>query len=175
VLSPTATRQPIRQFLRFSLEPDTEALLPVSQLSEVLTVPLGQIVPIPHLPPWAMGVYNWRGEILWVADLGYLLGLTPWRRQAASRSNYPVIILNGSGGEGKRPTLDRNQVLGLVVSQVKDIESTPTDQIQSVPPASVGAGLIPYLRGLWISPENEVFVVLEGRAILEQVKQSRGF
>lgn len=175
MLSPTATRQPIRQFLRFSLEPDTEALLPVSQLSEVLTVPLGQIVPIPHLPPWAMGVYNWRGEILWVADLGHLLGLTPWHRQAASRSSYQVIILNGSGSDGQRPTLERNQILGLVVSQVKDIEAVPTDQIQSVPPAGVSAGLIPFLRGLWISPGNEVFAALEGQAILEQVKQSRGF
>jgi len=58
-----------QQFLRFHLVPDTTALLPVRQMSEVLTVPIAQVVPIPHTPAWVMGVYNWRGEILWLVDL----------------------------------------------------------------------------------------------------------
>ena len=57
------------QFLRISLASNTLALLPVQYLSEVLTMPNGQIMPIPHMTPWVMGAYNWRGEILWMVDL----------------------------------------------------------------------------------------------------------
>ncbi|HEY9652883.1 MAG TPA: chemotaxis protein CheW, partial [Coleofasciculaceae cyanobacterium] len=66
------------QFLRFHLLPNTTALLPIEQLTEVLTISRDQVVPIFHMPPWVMGVYNWRGEILWILDLGHLIGLTPW-------------------------------------------------------------------------------------------------
>jgi len=162
-----------QQFLHFFLEPDSEAMLQVAQLTEVLTVPLGQIVPIPHLPAWTMGVYNWRGEILWVVDLGHLLGLTPWHRQVSSRSNYQVIILNGGQEDNRRSSPDRNSLLGLVVSQVKDIETLDTNMIQSIPSASVSSQLVPYLRGFWVDSQNNMFVVLEGRAIIERVKQAK--
>ena len=66
-----------QQFLRFHLAPDLNAALPVEQMTEVFTVATTKVVPIPHMPPWVIGVYNWRGEILWLVDLGYLLGGTP--------------------------------------------------------------------------------------------------
>ena len=49
--TPKASRRSQQQFLKFHLEPDTEAMIPVSQLSEVLTIALGQIVPFPICPP----------------------------------------------------------------------------------------------------------------------------
>lgn len=85
-LSPSVEKQLIgslpasrtsEQFLRFHLLPDTTVLLPIQQLTEVLTIPRSQIVPIFQMPTWVMGAYNWRGEVLWIVDLGYLVGLTP--------------------------------------------------------------------------------------------------
>lgn len=151
-------------------------MLPMAQLSEVLTIPLGQIIPIPHMPPWVMGVYNWRGEILWMLDLGHLLGLTPWNRQSSSRANYSVIVLNGNGDyDPKNPPRrqnrpERNQMLGLVVTKINDIEWCDPDDIQSAPGASVSSLLIPYLRGFWVSPGDEMFVVLNGQAIISQLQ-----
>ncbi len=37
------------QFLRFHLEPDLNAALPVDQMTEVFTVSTTKVVPIPHL------------------------------------------------------------------------------------------------------------------------------
>ncbi len=165
-----------QQFLQFLMEPDTLSMLPMAQLSEVLTIPLGQIIPIPHMPPWVMGVYNWRGEILWMLDLGHLLGLTPWNRQSSSRANYSVIVLNGNGDyDPKNPPRrqnrpERNQMLGLVVTKINDIEWCDPDDIQSAPGASVSSLLIPYLRGFWVSPGDEMFVVLNGQAIISQLQ-----
>jgi positive phototaxis protein PixI len=169
-------RRSQQQFLRFHLEPDTAAMLPVAQLSEVLTIGLGQIVPIPHLPPWVLGVYNWRGEILWMVDLGYLVGLTPWHQQSVARSHYRAIILNGDisfeQNQRKRSftNQDRNQMLGLVVSRVEDIEWCDTDDLHSPPTASISAKLISYLRGIWVKPNHDVVLALDGQSIIAKLK-----
>jgi len=41
------------------LVPDTTAMFTVNQMTEVLTIPIAQIVPDPQMPAWVMGVYNW--------------------------------------------------------------------------------------------------------------------
>ncbi|MEB3190765.1 MAG: chemotaxis protein CheW [Snowella sp.] len=169
--------RPQQQFLRFYLEPDMVAMLPVMQLSEVLTIALGEIVPIPHLPPWVMGVYNWRGEILWMVDLGALLGLTPWHQQMAStRSYYRALILNGAISVKQTEKVYRgqnsNQMLGLVVTRVEDIEWCNTDELQSPPAASVSTQLIAYLRGFWVKPSGDVVVALDGQSIVAKMRSS---
>lgn len=169
---PTGKRQ---QFLQFFLEPDTQLILPLSQLTEVLTVPLGQITPIPHMPSWTMGVYNWRGEVLWVIDFGAFLGLTPWNRQSGSRSNYRVIILSGAASfdfdpsQQRRLPTERNQMLGLVVTDVRDITWCETDQIQSPPATSISSDLAPYVRGFWVNPDAEMYVALDGQAVINRL------
>ena len=120
----------LEQFLRFRLAPDTTLLLPVTQLTEVITIPLGQIVPIPEMPPWVMGVYNWRGEILWIVDLGALLGLTPWHQQPQVTPIYRSIVLHGGKASQRVPKAQR-QHLGAVVTGVDDIEWCNPKEIQS--------------------------------------------
>ena len=57
------------QFLTFSLGQDQQqALLPTSQLLEIVRVNLSQITPIAGIAPYVMGVYNWRGDVIWVID-----------------------------------------------------------------------------------------------------------
>ncbi|MGL5032671.1 MAG: chemotaxis protein CheW [Microcystaceae cyanobacterium] len=172
--STKASRLMQQQFLRFFLEPDMVAVLPVMQLAEVLTISFGEIVPVPHLPPWVMGVYNWRGEILWMVDLGHLLGLTPWSQQTATRFNYRAVILNGgiAFNQEKKAysSQNSNQMLGLVVSRVEDIEWCTPDEFQSPPASSVSSQLIPYLRGFWIKPDGDMVTVLDGQAIVSRLK-----
>src|ERR687886_831374 len=136
LLPPTekASSKALEQFLRFHLLPNTTALLPIQQLIEVLTIPTGQIVPISHMPPWVMGVYNWRGEILWMIDLGHLVGLTPWHQQDNSTSACTVIVLQSHANQS-RDTNIKSLMLGLVVNLVEDIEWCNPDLMQS-PPSS---------------------------------------
>ncbi|AFY77719.1 MAG: chemotaxis protein CheW [Hydrococcus sp. C42_A2020_068] len=157
------------QFLRFYLEPDTKVMLPVAQLTEVLTIPLGQIIPIPHMPAWVMGVYNWRGEILWMVDLGQLVGLTPWHQQSFKGSTYRAFVLKSAG---KSETAAKSQTLGLVISRVDDIEWCDPAQIQSPPASAVEPGLAPFLRGFWVKPDGEILVALEGEAIMAAMPKS---
>lgn len=151
----------LEQFLRFHLVPDTTLLLPVAQLTEVITIPVGQIVPIPQMPPWVMGVYNWRGEILWIMDLGALLGLTPWHQQPQVTPIYRTIVLHSGIASRKA----QRQHLGAVVSTVDDIEWCNPDEIQSPHGAVVSSSLATFLRGYWLPPRQEMLVVLDAEAI----------
>ena len=159
-----------QQFLRFHLVPDTTALLPVQQLTEVLDIPISQIVPIPEMPAWVMGVYNWRGEILWMLDLGHLLGLTPIHQQAKSYLTYTAIVIHGAQQLVSQVT--GKNMLGLVVNRVEDMELCDPDAIQSPPLSAVSSGLVPFLRGYWLKSNGEILAVLDGKSIVSRMPQS---
>ena len=151
--------------MRFHLVPDTTVLLPMEQLTEVLTISNGQIIPIFHMPAWVMGVYNWRGEILWMVDLGHLVGLTPWHQQANTTSVFRAIVLQANSSQAT-PNNARTHLLGIVVNRVEDIEWCNPDSIQSPPSSTVTPELAPFLRGYWLKPNGEMLVVMDGQAII---------
>ena len=165
-----ATSAAKEQFLRFRLGANTTALLPIPQLTEALTIPMGQILPIPHLPAWAMGVYNWRGEILWMVDLACLVGLMPWYKQAMSRPTYSALVLHPSYDQSSR-SANSSQILGLVVDRVEDIEWFPPEAIQSPPTDAVVADLVPFLRGYWLNSDGELAAVLDGESIISRISR----
>jgi positive phototaxis protein PixI len=166
-LAPTekASSKALEQFLRFHLMPNTTALLPIQQLTEVLTIPISQIVPIFHMPPWVMGVYNWRGEILWMVDLGHLVGLTPWHQQPISTSAYTAVVLQAHSKQTTSINV-QSQMLGVVVSRVEDIEWCNPDLIQSPPSSTVTPELVPFLRGYWLKSNGEMLLLIDGQAIM---------
>ena len=159
------------QFLRLHLAPDTNILLPIQQLTEVLKIPIGQITPIFHETTWVMGVYNWRGEILWMVDLGCLLGLTPWYQQTVNAPTYSAIVLHTEFLPPQNEQIGR-QSLGLVVSQVEGIEWLDPGTIQSPPDSMVTAELAPLLRGYWMKSNGEMLNVLDGCAIVNRMPKA---
>ncbi|MEB3211803.1 MAG: CheW domain-containing protein [Leptolyngbyaceae bacterium] len=158
----------LNQFLRFHLLPNMTAVMPAGQLTEILKVSLSQITPIPHLPEWVFGVYNWRGEILWLVDLGNLLGLTSWRQQENPPSVLSFIVLD-SFRESDASARHENLQLGLLVNRVEDIEWLNIEQLQSPPSSMVTEQLAPFLCGYWLSPNGDTLTLLDGDAIFDRV------
>jgi positive phototaxis protein PixI len=171
VLSIDRTVKSDEQFLRFRLSTDTAALLPVLQIAEVLIIPSSQIVPIPHLPAYVMGVYNWRGEILWIVDLGNLVGFGTSERQAGA--NFTAIVVHSlQHQQGKRFSLSQvsnEKIVGLVVDRVEDIEWCNSTSIQSPNLSATSLKLIPFLRGYRLQTNGEIRMVLDSRAIIESL------
>lgn len=158
------------QFLRMYLEPDTPVLLPLPQLVEVLSIAIAQIVPIPHMPAWVMGAYNWRGEILWMVDLGHLCGLTPWYEQATHHSVHSAVVLRIQDDRASS-TRARPQVLGLVVNRIEEVEWCDPSVIQQLPASMVRFELAPFLRGYWWKSNDDMLAVLNGEAIIAAMPQ----
>jgi positive phototaxis protein PixI len=147
----------------------------VQQIAEILSMPVGQVIPIPHMPAWVMGVYNWRGEILWVADLGLLIGLSPLHQQAINRAHYSVIVVHNAyqnSGQHQMSQVARRQTLGVAVGQIEGMEWCDPAQIQSPPGYAVTPELAPYLRGYLMKANGDMFVTLDGTAILARMPQT---
>ena len=153
------------QFLRFRLHDNTKAMLPIKQITEVLKVQFGQIVPIPQMPAYVMGVYNWRGNILWMVDLSHLIGLDPWYQKSINRSNHTAIVLSPNK-EGIKANIQSNINLGLVISKVEDIEMCDIAKIQVPPSSSVSNQLASFLAGYWIQSTGDMIMVLKEQSIV---------
>ncbi len=154
-----------KQFLKFYLEPATKAMLPLAEVTEVLKIPLGKIVPIPQMPPWTMGIYNWRGEILWTIDLGHLLGISTWYQQQKNTINYSIVVIS-SRNQGRSAVN-----LGLIVTQVEDIEWCNIHEIQFPVNSNFSTELFPFLDGYFINSDGEITLVLNGNTIIATMPQ----
>ncbi len=162
-LTPQVNRTAAQQFLKFQLHPNTKVMLPLKQITEVLKIQFHQIVPIPQMPAWVMGVYNWRGEILWMLDLGHLMGLDSWYQHQLNRSNHTAIVLSPAGKN--QAGTDTGIHLGLVVAGAEDLETCDRSTIQSALDSQVTTKLDDFLQGYWLRPGGEIILVLDAAAI----------
>ncbi|MEL6494338.1 MAG: chemotaxis protein CheW [Cyanobacteria bacterium J06623_7] len=150
------------QHLKFKLYPDTSAMLPIEQITEVLKLQLRQITPIPQMPSWVMGVHNWRGDILWMFDLGAFLGLDSWYQHQHQRSQHAAIILSP---ERRGQSEGHKLHLGLVVADIEDLEHCQPGAIQAAVGSQVNSRLANFLQGYWLKSAEEMILALDGRAI----------
>ena len=153
-----------RQFLKFYLHEGNKAMLPLQHITEVLKINFSQIVPIPQMPAWVMGVYNWRGDILWMVDLGHLIGFNPWYQKSINRSNHTAIVL--SPNKERKDNVQNKIDLGLVVARVEDIEMCNVANIQIPPSKSITTQLASFLEGYWLQQSEDMIMVLNGRSIV---------
>jgi positive phototaxis protein PixI len=182
---PAAPVTPDRQqYLKFLLQPGLMAVIEIECVTELIDLPLDRVVPMPHLPPAVKGIYNWRGEILWIVDLGMLLGVGS-DRPPRYRRVQPTIIIgcaddrsvgssSPSYGSARylpaTATMERRQVktIGVLVDEIVDIEWCQIELIRSVLPDRLHPELGTGVLGMWESTQGENFLVLDGRAILDR-------
>ena len=150
------------QFLSFSLAPEQQALLPTHQLLEIVQVNLSQITAIAGLAPSVMGIYNWRGDVIWVVDLASLLGYKPLYAQEYAQGKFQdkchVIFLR-----------NQDNVIGFAVSQVGQIMRCDISRIQTSALTFTNPKIMQACRGYWLSGTDETFLVLDVDAIAQLI------
>lgn len=144
------------QFLTFLLPPEQRVMISTKQLVEIVNISISQVVPIPDVPPYVMGVSNWRGEVLWLVDLGYMLGFDPLHTAGYAQVNYKAILLRSQG-----------QIVGLLVNGVEQMIWCAPDQIQPTSTNYVTSELASYLRGYYLAPDRDLTLVLDGEALTD--------
>ncbi len=156
-------RQMRQQFLQFRLQADLRAAIEIDRVTELVSIRLDRVVPMPHLSPAVMGVYNWRGEILWIVDLAILLGLDSIRSPQFYRHLQPTIILrNSQPGEIIE--------IGLLVAEIEEIEWGEIKPIQSLAANFVDSKLLSWAKSYWQVSTDEKFLVLDEQAIFNSPK-----
>lgn len=145
-LSPDLTPQSEsrQKFLRFALDSGERGLLPLEQIAEVIGVTIAEILPVPEMPSCVLGIYNWRGKMLWLIDLNYLLDYPSLSPEPSEALTAMVIQVNG-------------QSMGLVVQYVLDIELHDPTQIQPATADLFSSRVQPFLQGYLPSANGVVF------------------
>ncbi|MBE9182147.1 chemotaxis protein CheW [Oculatella sp. LEGE 06141] len=126
--------------LRFQLYPESTALLPVEEIAAVVPVAAIEILPVPDMPNCVLGIYNWRGEMLWLVDLGCQTGFVSLFHQGDTLTSVMAIVVQTNG-----------QSLGLVVSQVHDLEQHDLQQLQPPSAGLFPSQLLPFVKGYLIN------------------------
>jgi positive phototaxis protein PixI len=157
-MSVTTTALPTRRstrttgdmFLRFQLDSQTSAVVPMQQTQEAIVLPAGRISIIPNLPSPVIGLFNRRSSLLWLVDLPEILGLEPIDRHT---QNYDIALLKVE-----------QTPLAVAVRSIQGVVRFAPEEIES-PMGSFNPAFTPYLRG-WILQEQEVVLVLDPDAII---------
>jgi purine-binding chemotaxis protein CheW len=133
---------------------------------------LPELTPVEEAPPWIVGIFNLRGQIIPVADL-YLRFEHPAQRY--STANHIVVL------ETERLPM------GIIVSEVPEVIDLPSDAIQSPPQfdtkiagsthlvageAQVGDDLVTLLDVSRLTELAEETELTEGAELPEETKQS---
>lgn len=116
-----------QQFLRFMLSQKNEFLFPLSQILEVMQLPLEDIFPVPDMASCVLGVCSWQSETLWLVDLNHLVGYAPLYQQSQLVAPPIVIVVQA---EGQSSPAGASLSLGLVVEQVGDVDLFDEASIQ---------------------------------------------
>lgn len=145
----------ISQFLSFFLTSDIQAMLLTEELGEIIKIDPSQIVPIFDLSPAIMGVYNHRGEVLWIVDLALLLELEPLYKQNYYQS-YNVLLIK-----------KQHKILGLAVRQVGHLVLSKKGQIRSSTKKEITSKLSFCLVGEKRNPQGQTILALDGERIVQ--------
>ena len=125
--------------LLLTLQAD-ESLYAVDVARVVEVVPRVNLRRQPHAPVFLAGVFDYRGIIVPVIDLGTLLGSAPCRSLLSTR----IVLVDSRPGEqassGPRPWL-----LGIIAERVSDVVSVKPEAVIS---AAMQLPTAPYLGSI---------------------------
>jgi twitching motility protein PilI len=105
-------------YLRFTVPSGNEFALPASGVREVVATVWEKITPIPNVSPFLLGTFNWRGLVIWIADLGQFLG--------------DQVVVNTDRHELSLLIVEELEtVMGFVVQSIASMEWLDVSQLTS--------------------------------------------
>jgi chemotaxis signal transduction protein len=147
------------RFLRFPLNAKVHGLLPLADLRGVIQVALTEILPVPQVAEFLLGIMNWRGEAIWILDLAGLLGATHWCRRENVR-NFGMAML----------VQVQNQTVGLLVEQVNTIEVYDPQERLAISASMLPARLGSFLQGYFVDSQGSPLMLLDTHVVIQALQ-----
>ncbi len=154
--STTYIEEDKERFVLFELGTKHIGAIPVNYIAEVFQISLVAILPVPEVPVSVLGLYNWRGEMLWWVDLEHLVGLEPITQERDSGNIHMAIVIQA-----------REKSLGLLVRELVDIEWLFLREMKSSATGLFPGELYSFLEGYFIKDDQKTILSLDPVAILE--------
>ncbi|MEC4886707.1 MAG: chemotaxis protein CheW [Scytonema sp. PMC 1070.18] len=144
------------KFLSFNLGEKDTAVISLQNIIEVFQISLAEICAVPQIPSYVLGIYNWRGEMLWFVDLEEMLGYAPLSQDTNLFSKLMAIVLQSEG-----------KSLGLLVRHIMDIEMLDKTQMKYPDTQLFSSEMFPFLQGYFINTAEDIIISLDTRAMLQ--------
>lgn len=144
------------RFLKFPLNQEINALLPLRELQEIINVNLQNLLPLPEVKEFALGIINCRGQAIWLLDLANLIGGNHWFRDAKVKDAGMAILLK-----------NEDEMIGFLVETVTEISTLDPQKksplLESMIPEEWGA----FFSGYFLDFDNNPLILLDLKAILK--------
>ncbi|MCF2147729.1 chemotaxis protein CheW [Desmonostoc muscorum LEGE 12446] len=148
-----------QRFLRFPLNGKVNGLLPLADLRGVIQVALTEILPVPQVAEFLLGIMNWRGEAIWILDLAALLGATHWCRREGVRNSGMAMLVQV-----------QNQTVGLLVEQVNTIEVYDPQERLAVSASMLPARLGSFLQGYFVDSQGSPLMLIDTHVVIQALQ-----
>ena len=148
LLSEPPAIEPVEKFLRFRVSRDQTLLVAVQDITGVKTISVSEVLPVPQMHPCVLGIYNWRGEALWLVDLSQQMGLGSLPEQVQRLASLVTIVAQHG-----------TTSLGLVVPEVNEIEQHNPEDLLLPSSDLFPQNLLPFIQGYFIHDRSIVLNV----------------
>ncbi|MGV0106368.1 chemotaxis protein CheW [Nostoc sp. DSM 114160] len=148
-----------QRFLRFPLNGKVNGLLPLADLRGVIQVALTEILPVPQVAEFLLGIMNWRGEAIWILDLAGLLGATHWCRRESVRNSGMAMLVQV-----------QNQTVGLLVEQVNTIEVYDPQERLAISTSMLPARLGSFLQGYFVDSQGSPLMLIDTHVVIQALQ-----
>jgi positive phototaxis protein PixI len=146
----------MQKFLIFNVGEQDKAVIPLDNVTEVMQVALNEICGVPQMPNCVLGIYNWRGTMLWLVDLELMLGYEPRSQDFYGASKMMTIVVQNQGKN-----------LGILVNKLMDIEGIEADKVKPPSPELFSSKVSPFLRGYFINDAEEMIMNLDVASVVQ--------
>ena len=154
----------VRKFLQFQLGKAEKshksvvqgdiALLDAEIVTEVITISVEDILPVPQMFYCVLGIYSWRSEMLWIVDLENLLGYPPPLDENETKREILVMVVQVNG-----------QSIGLVVSGIDNLIEHDLSKFKSSSAEIFSEDVLPFLHGYFTNAENDIIMLIDAEEI----------
>lgn len=155
----TNNTEPKLRFLRFAFSVSETALLPLSHIRQILKVQPHNLLTVPDMPAFVLGISNFHGEMLWMVDLGLQLGFPGMSIGAAESRSQSLLQVEAAPTARNWMAIviqAQKHSLGLIVSQVIDLESYDSTQLQPPSIDLFPSTLLPFMQGYLVRSSSPV-------------------
>ncbi len=138
------------RFLGFNIQPDSYALLSLSNLQGAIELPTNEILPVPQMPPYLLGIVNWRGKSTWVADLAQLMGGEYYNQRCPQATKVTVLMVQLEA-----------TTIGLVVDRTISVATYDPAAAIPVDDNFVTAKMRRFLGGYFLDLEDRTWLLID--------------
>jgi purine-binding chemotaxis protein CheW len=140
------------------LNPETDGLIALGNLQEVINISLKNILPVPQVTGSILGIINWRGRATWIVDLANLWGDRHWCKRSPIAETGMAMLVQWQG-----------ETIGLLIQGVKTIEIYDLKQCLPIPQEMFPHELSSLARGYSLDSEGKTRIVLNISSIMEAI------